>query len=273
MTMYKFFSKNGQILPAAEAVVSVANLEYAYGFGVYENIRVRQGRALFIADHIERLMTSARAIGLEHTFKAPEIIKYCADLIDKIGATESINLKIILIGAADHKDTQLFILPLAPFFPNKKIYTAGANVITVNYERPFPHAKTLNMLPSYLAYKKAKEAGGYDALLVNRAGCITEGTRTNFFALKGKTIVGASETEILGGVTRKYVLKVAAENGYTIKEENIPLAKIEEYDSAFLTSTSSKIVPLKKINDFIFPSLSPELARLIKLFNECLDQP
>ena len=66
---FEYFVKNGKLLPISQATASLFNIEYAYGFGVYENVRVRNGISLFLDDHIERLFTSAEAISLVHPFK------------------------------------------------------------------------------------------------------------------------------------------------------------------------------------------------------------
>ena len=237
----RYFSKNGKILSIEDATISLSNIEYQYGFGVYESVRVTNGTPLFLTEHLERLENSANILGLEHDVSKAAIEKSIADLIEKSG-TGTYNLKMLLIGGAE---PALYIIPLNPHFPDKRLYRDGVHLITYAYERPFPHAKSLNMLQSYLAYKKAKEAGAYDALLVNTQGCITEGTRTNFFCIRGKSLVSAPESQILLGVTRGAVLTVAHKHGFSLEERDITLNEIESADSAFITSTSSKILPVR----------------------------
>lgn len=265
---YDVFSKNGTILPASEAVMPLSNIEYAYGFGVYETIRVVKGTPLFLAQHLERLEASAKVIGLTHTFGQAMIGTWIQGLITHV-KDDALNLKILLIGARDAHDAQLFIMPLAPLFPDKRLFVRGASVISVQHERYLPQAKTLNMLPSFMAYSKAKAAGCYDALYVNRAGCITEGTRTNFFALRGRTLISPPKAEILEGVTLLNVISIAMQHGYDIVYDDIPLANISTYDGAFLTSTSSKIMPLAKIDDATV-NIPNALHELIKHFDAFL---
>ena len=93
---FKYFSKNGKILPVEEAVIPLSNIEYQYGFGVYENIRVNDGVPYFLKDHIERLLESARIIGLEHTFDESSPQKSVNEPIKKNPAG-TYNLKILLI--------------------------------------------------------------------------------------------------------------------------------------------------------------------------------
>ena len=263
---FAFFSRNGEIVPIMQATVPLSSIEYAYGFGVYESMRVVNGVPYFVEDHIERLMESARVIGLDHAFSPAFVRKSIAELLDKNGG-QTCNVKILLIGGKTAEDSSLNILCLNPLFPDKKLYRDGVKVITYEYERPFPHAKTLNMLRSYLAYRKAKEADCYDALLVDREGNIAEGTRTNFFCMKDKTLFSPPEEKILLGVTRKYVLKVAQSKGFSVETRDIRPADLGEYDGAFITSTSSKIMPTKSVDDFQFGEQPAELRRLMEAFD------
>ncbi|MBW3568985.1 aminotransferase class IV [Candidatus Parcubacteria bacterium] len=266
---YEFFSLNGEILPVELAKIELSNIEYAYGFGVYENVRVSKGRIFFLKEHIQRLLSSAEIIGIEHGFSSSLVENSVEKLLEKL-KPETCNVKILLIGGKDKGSANLYIMCLNPLFPDRKLYKTGAYCITENYERPFPHAKSLNMLPSYLAYKKAKQVGAYDALLVNRENKVAEGTRTNFFAIKDKTIYSPPESEILLGVTRDKVIKVAKQNSYQVVEKDLPLSELPKYDGTFITSTGSKIMPIKTIDNLDF-EIPDELYKLIGLFNKFLD--
>jgi branched-chain amino acid aminotransferase len=266
---YDIFSKNGRILPMTEATVPLSNIEFTYGFGVYENIRVVKGTSLFLKEHAERLMLSAKTIGLEHELTEAMIAEWTDVLVETVGG-DALNLKILLIGGRTAADAQLFILPLTPLFPDRKLYSRGIATMTVEHERFLPHAKTLNMLPSYLAYRKAKEAGCYDALLINRSRCITEGTRTNFFCIRGTTLYSPPKEEILEGVTLLHVLEVAEKHGYKTVFEPIPLKDVSTFDGAFLTSTSSKIMPIARVDETEF-MIPEELKTLMKHFDAFLD--
>ncbi len=266
---FKYFSRNGTVLPIEQAVVPLSNIEYSYGFGVYETVRVGNDIAYFLKDHTERLIESARFIGLEHPFTPEFVEKSILGLAQKTDA-DSYNLKVLLIGGATKEAATLSILCLNPLFPDKKLYREGASFITRAHERAYPHAKTLNMLGSYLAFRDAKAAGAYDALLVNRNGFITEGTRTNFFCMNGKAIFTPRERDILLGVTRKAVLKVAFDNGFELVERDIKPSDLHLYDGAFITSSSSKIVPARSIDDHVFGMPPAALQELMRLFDAFL---
>ncbi len=267
---YQYFSHNGKVLPIEQAVVPLSSIEYTYGFGVYETIRLQGGTTYFLQEHCERLMESARVIDLEHAFSADFVQKSISELVQKTKA-ETCNLKVLLVGSASKDKATLSIMCLNPFFPDRKFYKNGAACITYNYERSFTGAKTLNMLPSYLAYRHAKASGAYDALLIDRNGCITEGTRTNFLSIKDRTIFTPKKESILPGIMRGAVLKVAKQNKFTVTERAIKLTDVSDFDSAFLTSSSSKIMPIQSIDGLSLGSPSPALRELMTTFNQFLD--
>ena len=263
---YNFFSHNGKLLPADQALVPLAGIEYAYGFGVYESVRFSKGKFYFLAEHCDRLLQSAKQIELEHDFTSEFVVKSVKELVEK-NQVEACNIKIMLIGG---ENPDLYVICLNPLFPRRESYKNGVLCTTFEYERDFPAAKTLNMLPSYLAYRQAKSAGAYEALLINRRGCITEGTRSNFFVVKDRAIIGPPGTDILPGITRAKVLDVASEQGFVVTEEPIPLTSVDQYDGAFLTSTSAKIMPVRQIGEKIIGPPPPGLKRLMVAFDEFL---
>ncbi len=266
---FDFFSKNGEILAMAEASIPLSNIEYAYGFGVYETIRVVHGKSIFLQEHLRRLLKSAETIELAHALTEENIGEWIGALLRKINA-DTCNLKLLLIGGRTSEQATLWILPLAPLFPDKKLFRDGISVVTMQHERFLPHAKTLNMLPSYLFYRKAKEAGCYDALLVDRNGNLTEGTRTNLLAMKNRTILSPPTKDILEGVMRANVLSIAKKNGYEFREEHIPLNDIQSYDGLFLTSTSSKILPISRIDGTTI-GIPEALKELMNVFDAYLE--
>ena len=74
------------------------------------------------------------------------------------------------------------------------------------------------------------------------------------------------------GVTLLTVLHVAKKHGFNFKETDIPLSQISSYDGAFLTSTSAKIVPIKQIDDFVFPQILEKLKELMTLYDTFLKE-
>jgi len=263
----KYIIHNGKFIKVDKAKISIDNIEFTYGFAVYENLKVREGKVYFIVEHVERLFHSAGIIGLIHNFIPDQIEEWILSLVKK-NKIETANIKMLLIGG---ENPDLYIMMLAPKFLDKKYYKQGVKVITYNYERFLPQTKTLNMLPSYLIYKKAVEVGAHDALLVDHVGYVAEGTRSNFFVIKDKTIYSAPVEKVLDGVTRRTVIDCAEKNGYKLVEIDIRLDDVFNYNGAFLTHTSGKIVPIKTIDNKSFSEICESLKNLIKLYNEYLN--
>ncbi len=269
MPDFPLVSLNGSLVPREQAQVSLFSVEYTYGFGVYETLRCSKGILYFAEQHVARLMHSAQVLGLNHNYDPLDILRMLEELCAK-QTEEAYNLKILLIGASDPKDVLLAILPLAPSFPKQQWYRDGVSAITVHYERLWPGAKTLNMLGSYLAYRDAKAKDCYDALLIDKDGCITEGTRTNVCFIKGETIISPPTEKILEGVSRMILKKIAAEEGIAFTEHDVPAKDIAECDGAIFTSTSTKILPIKTIDAHAFASVPPVVLRLQRAYEAFL---
>ncbi|HAT03595.1 MAG TPA: hypothetical protein DCS29_02335 [Candidatus Magasanikbacteria bacterium] len=265
----QYSSLNGQLIPHDEAKLPVDHIEFAYGFGVYENLKIRKGIVYFIDDHIDRLFYSAKIIGLGHELKKDEIKQWIHTLIEK-NETQDSNIKIILIGGKTALDALLYIFILAPKFVEKKEYRDGVKAISYSYERFLPQAKTLNMFPSYIIFKKAQKQKAFDAILIDHKGNVTEGTRSNFFVIKNKTLYTPPIAQVLDGVTRRTVIDCAQKNEYEIIEQDILFKNMFEYDGAFFTNTSGKIVPIQTVDDTSYPSITPEIKNLIHLYDNYL---
>jgi branched-subunit amino acid aminotransferase/4-amino-4-deoxychorismate lyase len=264
-----FFSLNGVLLPVAEATVPLDDLAFAYGFGVYETLKVRHGVVYFPEMHEERLWHSARTVDLEHPFHLGDFRRFIDALVEA-NALGDANLKALLIGGHTAGEARLVIMALNPLFPDRKNYKQGGAAITWTGERIYPQAKTLNMLVSYLAFREAQTLGAYDALLVNRNGQVTEGTRTNFFVTDGTALATAPADQVLEGVTQLTLRQVIRDLGIPLVERPLPLSELGSWQGAFLTSTSTKVMPLRQIDGTALP-LSPLVDRLRLAYDGWLD--
>ncbi len=258
---FAYASKNGQLIPPNEATVSVFNVELSYGFGVYETIRVTKGTPFFLEQHVQRLAHSADIIGLKHPFAAGQWGEWIRQLVEAL-PPDTYNLKVLLIGAARKEDVQCFILPVNAVFTERAMQRDGVAVRTVRFERLLPQAKTLNMLQSYLAYRDAAAADCYDALLVDYAGMVREGTRTNLYMVRDGTIVTAPDEYVLSGVMQQVVFRIAADKGIPVERRLFSLQELQQADGAFLSSTSSKALPIRTIDGASFGQIHPLVAQI-----------
>lgn len=262
-----YASINGSLTPVQNAVVPVSDINFTYGYGVYETLKLRKRQIYFIELHAERLLHSAAILNIEHDFTA-ECIRNTIISLVIANKVENSNIKVLLIGGADSKSANLYIMQLNPLFPERKLYKQGCRLISYKGERHFPKAKSLSMLLSSIAYHQAIQNNAYDALLIDRYNTITEGTRTNFFAIKNDTVISPPEDKILSGVTRLTLMECLKQNGIHFTEEDLKLENSDTWDACFITSTSTKVMPVTHINnqEFKIPELLLHIKQIYDAF-------
>lgn len=258
-----YYVLNGELRPIAEATVAVDDINFAYGFGVYETLKLRAGVVYFPERHADRLLHSAEIISLEHPFTREQIETAIRDLAHANGLQDA-NIKMLLIGSPNVDDgslSHLYVFMLNPLFPPREVYRDGAAVITFCGERRYPRSKSLDMLTSTLAYRAARRAGAYDALLVDREERITEGTRTNLFYTDGTTVFHPPDKTALLGVTKLTLKETLLGHDFEVRERPLARKEIGEWAGFFVTSTSSKVIPVSHIDETHFDI--PEVTRAI----------
>lgn len=257
----KYAVKNLELIEEKDAVIPVTQRELFSSFGVYESIKVLNGRMEYLDDHLERLFESARILKLEHTFNGDSVIESLERLIAANG-DQTVSLKLQLIGG---KTPSLFAFTTElPIYP-EEFYSNGVKVISYYGERIFPHAKSNCLLLNYMARREAVLVGAIDAILVDKSGFALEGSRSNLFAVKADTLI-TSENDVLYGVTRKRTIEIAKSLNLSIKFRKIALKEIKEhlYDEVFITSTSMGAIPVRVIDDINIGSSFPTTSLINK---------
>ncbi len=235
---------NGRLAPTEEGRFGLDDADAMYGYGCYETLKVRDGLLYFAAFHEERLLRSAAILGIAHGLRAGELVRCLGELVaaERIG---DCNVRVIMIGRSGRAaDWYAFLVP--PLVPPATAYSAGVPCRLYRGERHFPAAKSLSMLLSTVAFRSAAAAGCYDALLVDRRGEITEGTRTNLvYARRGdaSTIYTPPTDRALEGITRRTLIAALAEAGVAVAERPLSVAEALSGEYALaVTSTSSRVI-------------------------------
>jgi branched-subunit amino acid aminotransferase/4-amino-4-deoxychorismate lyase len=261
---------NGELIPVDRAAIRVDDIDFTYGYGVYETLKVRKRILYFPALHTQRLLYSASLIGLAHVFEAERIELWIRELVRANGGADA-NVKMLFIGGASAQRARLYIMTLSPLFPSRNLYRDGAGALIYAGERVCPRAKSLNMLVSTLAFRQARAAGAYDAILRNSRGFLTEGTRTNLFYTDGGEIFTPPADDVLEGVTRLTLMRALAEAGIGFRECPLMESELGRWAGYFLTSTSTKVMPLSRIGDVVFevPAIT---RRVMKIYEAWLER-
>ena len=251
--------KNGEIILEENAVVNVTLSAVQSNFSVYEALRVLKRHVVHLDDHINRLYNSANSIHL------PLPVVDWKNEINKLIEKDNIEdctMRILVVGT----DTPTWFITWTKLltYPDS-YYKEGVDVITYSGERFLPQSKTGNLLVNFLSREEAKRNNAFEALLVDRLGKILEGSRSNFYVLKGDTIKTAPDEKVLDGITRISVLRAGRELGYKIDFTSPSPEEIWKSDAIFISSTSMGAMPIRSVDGKKCPFDSDKVAAICSL--------
>ncbi len=219
---------------------------------VYEVVRVEKGVPLFLDDHIQRFFDSCLLAGIVVNLSKQQIKKRIKALIE----SNSLKTGLIKFLYFIHPEAgEIFSAWVAPFFfPSANQYKEGVQIKTFKGERKNPHAKFANLEVRQQADAFIKKHGIYEVVLVNAKGWITEGSKSNIFFLKkhDSLLFTAHESLVLKGITRQKIFDLSTGNGLDIFESVFLAEELSDFDAAFITGTSPKVLPVRTLNDRAF---------------------
>jgi len=245
---------NGKFMEGRKAKVSAFDPAFLFGDGIFETLRTYKGKIWQMEEHLNRLYESARMRGWKLSWSPKEM----AEVIEKtfrknnfIDARIRVTIspgakKIGQIAKTDDAPSTLFISVQKLEKLPDSAYSRGVSAITFPLERPFPQMKTTSMQPLLVARAEMLKKRVFEALLINRKNCITEGTWTNVFIVRKKTLI-TPRLGVLLGTTRDAVLKLAKPL-FRIKLRDFTRRELMRADECFLTNAPKGIVPVVRID-------------------------
>jgi len=222
------------------------NPAFLASFGVYETVKIDQGRPFYLAKHLGRLLHSAQMLELETQVDVATLANWF-ELLIQIDPKATWSLKILALGALEAGARSIIgmqALPL-PTYPDN-FYRDGAAAVLYHGQRALPTCKSLNTLVNYLAGHAAHKARALEGLL-HYNGYLTEGARSSFFAIRQGQLITCPEEKVLPGITRDIIAHVMQETDYPMIETDVPV-DLSLYDEAFISSTSMHVMPITKID-------------------------
>jgi branched-chain amino acid aminotransferase len=227
-------SMDGRIMAKEEAVIPVTDEGLVRGDGVFEVVRLYQGRPFALDEHLERMAGSASTSRLEIDFEA---------LRTEIGA---------LLEAAGPHDNALRVMctrggrrialiePVAEF-PD----SIALSVVTYAPTRVLDGVKSLSYAANMLCTRLARERGAFEALLVTPHGRVLEAPTSSFFYVRdGHVMTPPLDEHILDSITRRRVLEL-----FDVEERSTTLDDVSAADEAFLASTFKEVLPVHAVDD------------------------
>ena len=242
----------GKWVHPQEAVISLNDMAVLRGYSAFESMRTYDRRPFHLHEHLKRLYRSAELIELAIPWPASFIADVISETIARNSYTHAA-LRLLVTGGESEDgitpDGQptlvVMITPLGE--RDMQRFARGIKLITTRLQREAPEAKTTNYMAAVRALKEAAKHGAADALFVNKSNHVLEATRSNFFILRGDTLVTPREG-VLSGITRNVVLELAR-GRFTIEERPVLLDELPLTGEAFITSSSKEITPVVQIDD------------------------
>lgn len=273
---------NGDMMPLADAKVSALDRGFLFGDAVYEVLRVYQSRPWLLEEHFGRLAQSLQAIRIGGVDLARLRERMFATI--RAGSFQEALVYIqITRGSGPRRHpfptnaTPLEFLYVQEFTdPYRECRSTGVSVISLPDSRwDRCDIKSTNLLGNVLAMQAAVEAGCYEALLCLPDGTVTEGTHTSFFGVRhGAVLTAPKSHDILPGITRGLVIRLAHRAGIPVREQVLRKAELSEAAELFLTGTTSEVLPIVKVDNHPVGDGTPGpiTRRLQQAYRETLEE-
>jgi D-alanine transaminase len=249
---------NGRYLAHHQAAVHIEDRGYQFGDGVYEVVMVLNGQFVDYDGHIKRLYNSLKSIQIDIPISESALRVVMTRMI-RLNHLQhgSIYLQITRgVARRDHKfpaaSWPAMVMTAkhlaSPPMPSQK----GVAAITLADERwARRDIKTIQLLPNCLAKQRAAEAGAFEAILVMPDGSVSEGSSSNVWIVNtaGELVTRTANENILNGITRQSVQKIAKAHQLKMVERNFDVAEMLAAREVFITSATSIVTAITQIDD------------------------
>lgn len=261
---------SGKYYDKADAKISVYDHGLLYGDGVFEGIRIYDGKVFKLKEHVDRLFESARHIKLEIPMTREQMVQAIQKTVE-INSKKNGYIRPFVTRGAGYlgldirktSDPQVVIIVDDITLYPPELYDNGLELATVSTIRNHPNAvnprvKSLNYLNNILAKIEAVQAGCTEALMLNHKGEVAECSGDNIFVVKqGVLKTPPSDAGILEGITRQVVIELAAKAGIPFQEAGLTRHDIFTADECFLTGTAAEVIPVVKCDGRVIGSGKP----------------
>jgi len=241
------------------------------GNNFYEVVRIQDSVVLFLEDHMNRLEASARISNLRPFVNEAEMKKLLFRLI-RANKMSSGNLKFVFhFGSGDWEKT-FMAYPVPYYYPEEEVYINGVSTEIFKFDRPNPSVK--NWFSEYKAEISVIKAEKklYELILESHNGTITEGSQSNLFVIKNNIIYTAPKNIVLEGITRRKIFSICETNGISLEEKVFKRDFLLAADAVFLSGTSSKILPISKIDQQDIKPTHPLISKLSGLYEDVINE-
>ncbi len=262
---------NGHISSFSQTGLSLNDLLVQRGYGIFDYLRVVDNQPLFVEDHLDRLYQSASIMHMLVPESKETILKIVLELVAKNNMPYS-GLKLIVSGG-DSSDgytleqPRLTIIQQPLPIPSNQFSVNPFVLMSHPFQRQLPEVKTTDYLMAIYLQPKLKTFGGQD-ILYTHEGMVRECPRSNIFMITAEGTIVTPKDNILKGITRKNILSAAKDAGIQVEERPFSLDELKSAKSAFIASSTKRIIPVSKIDESVIATDSPILEKVFNLLVE-----
>lgn len=277
-----YFNVNGRLLPRDKAVVNVFDSGFMLGDGVWEGLRVHQGRVAFLQDHLNRLWEGAAALDIDIGLSQTELTNRIYETLAKNDMEEDVHIRLMLtrgLRSTPYQDPRVIIteatLVIAPEFKkaDPKTMVNPLSLYTVSVRRgradvQDPGLNSHSKINCITACIQAIKAGADEGLMLDPQGFVATCNSTHFFIVRKGEVWTSSGDYCLGGITRGKIIDLCKANDIPVFEKNFSLMKCYSADEAFTTGTFAGLAPVGSIDGRMIGKgeRGPMVERLQKLY-------
>jgi len=273
---------NGELKPRSEAVVSVFDSGFMLGDGVWEGLRVHDGKLSFLDRHLDRLFEGAKAIAMDIGLTREQLTQRLYETLDAQDMRDGVHVRLMVtrgVRSTPYQDPRVVVTPatvvIIPEYkqPPEGIRERGLKLFTVHVRRGDPAVQDQKInshskLNCILASIQATQAGADEALMLDPQGFVATCNSTHFFIVRNGEVWTSSGQYCLGGITRAVTLEVARDAGIPAIEKTFSLTDVYGADEAFVTGTFAGIVPVREVDGRQLECRGPMVEKLQKLYGE-----
>lgn len=280
---------NGAFVPRDEASVSVFDSAFLVGDGVWEGLRLHNGRFPHLEHHLDRLFATADAVGLDIERTREELVAILEEVVHRNVMHTDVHIRLMVSRGTKKTPSQdprlvvggpTIVVIAEHKVADPAVAAQGINLFTASVRRPPPdtldqrwncHSK----LHEVVALLQAIDAGADEALMLDTNGHVATCNATNFFIVVDGEVWTSTGEHCLNGITRRLVIELAGAAGLVARVLDFTLEAVHAADEAFVTGTFGALTPVRRVDGVPIgdaDGAGPITRRLSELYRAALDE-